>query len=76
MARQAINDNSLEQVVGGLMRFNYNTQILTYTREDGSVTTYNILDFDNAWERSNALHGKNVHEDRIIEDLINSGYIS
>ena len=49
------------------MNFNYNTQILTYTHEEtGVVTTYQILDFENAWKTSNNMHGQNIHEDSII----------
>lgn len=75
MAKQAINDDALEQVVGGLMRFNYRQMIMTYTHEDGSETTHHINDFDGAWELSNKLHGKNWREDDILRELYNKGYI-
>ena len=77
MARELVNDEALEQVVGGLMNFNYYTQVLTYTHEElGTVTKYKILDFKKAWVMSNELHGQNLHEDKIIAQLIESGYIA
>ncbi len=76
MAKQMINEESLDQVVGGLMNFNYNTKILTYKHEETGVkTTYQILDFENAWKLSNSLHGQNLHEDKIIAQLKAKGYI-
>ena len=77
MAREMINEGSLDQVVGGFIHFNRNNYVLTYTHEEtGDVTTYDILDFDKAWQISANLHGQNVHEDRIIAILKSKGYIS
>lgn len=77
MAREALNDESLNRVVGGWMHFNYYTQVLTYTHEEtGQVTNYNILDFENAWKLSNELHGQNLHEDAIMAQLMSRGYIA
>lgn len=75
MSKVALNDENLDQVVGGLMRFNYRTQVMTYTHEDGTQTTHNILDFDNAWDLSNELHAKNIHEDNILKALKDQHYI-
>ena len=77
MAREQINNNDLDKVVGGWMHFNYNTQILTYTHEEtGQVTNYQINDFENAWKTSNSMHGDNYHEDDIIAKLLSNNYIS
>lgn len=75
MAKVALNDDNLDKVVGGLMRFNYRTQIMTFTDAAGVSTTYPINDFDSAWERSNELHAKNYREETIVQDLIDNGYI-
>lgn len=76
MSKEIINDDSLDQVVGGFMNFNYMTKVLTYTHEENhTVTKYQIKDFEKAWKLSNALHAKNLHEDDIIAQLINNGYI-
>ena len=77
MAKQMINEEALDQVVGGLMNFNYKTQVLTYKHEEtGAKTTYKILDFNAAWKLSNDLHGQNIHEDKIIAQLKAKGYIA
>lgn len=76
MSRELINDQSLEQVVGGYMNFNYHTNILTYKHEETGVTTkYTIKDFENAWKLSNQLHAQNMHEDKIIAELKAKHYI-
>ncbi len=76
MAKQMINEEALDQVVGGLMNFNYKTKVLTYKHEEtGAKTTYKILDFDAAWKLSNSLHAQNMHEDKIIAQLKAKGYI-
>lgn len=76
MAKHSIDENQLEEVVGGLMRWNYRNQIMTYTREDGTITAHTINDFDKAWARSNELHGKNYHEDTILQMLLDEGLIN
>lgn len=76
MSKEMINEEKLDQVVGGFMNFNYNTQKLTYKHEEtGAVTTYDIVDFENAWKMSNSLHGQNLHEDTIIQRMMSAGYI-
>lgn len=76
MARELLNDESLEKVVGGFLHFNYYTNVLTYTHEEtGVVTTYDIYDFENAWKLNNTMHGENKHEDVIIQTLLDNGYI-
>lgn len=76
MSKQMVNDEALDKVVGGFMQFNYYTQVLKYTHEElGTVTNYNILDFEKAWKLSNALHAENYHEDKIIAELKAKGYI-
>ncbi len=74
--RKIINDEALEQVVGGLFSFNGITNIITYTHEDGSVTYHKILDYKKAWTMSNDLHGKNVPEDTILAQLIANKYVA
>lgn len=76
MSREQIKDESLDKVVGGLMNFNYNTNVLKYTHEElHTVTTYEIVDFMAAWQLSNARHADGVHEDQIISELLDKGYI-
>ena len=76
MAREALSDDLLDRVVGGWMHFNYYTQVLTYTHEEtGVVTNYDIIDFEKAWKLSNELHGQNLHEDKIMAQLMDKGYI-
>lgn len=75
--RKAISDDALNQVVGGFMQFDYTEKSLKYTHEEtGEVTYYDVDDFENAWKVSNSMHGQNIHEDRIIAELLNKGYIS
>ena len=77
MSKEYINEEALDQVVGGYMNFNYNTKVLKYRHEETqAVTTYQILDFENAWKLSNALHAQNMHEDQIIARLQSEGYIA
>lgn len=76
MGKEIINEKDMEQVVGGYMNFNYNTKVLTYTHEETrEVTTYQILNFDEAWKLNNEMHGQGVHEDQIIAALKSKGYI-
>jgi len=73
--RNVLQDEQVENIVGGLFAFNGRTNILTYTHADNSVTTHKILDYKKAWEMSNDLHGKNVPEDDILKQMIANGYI-
>jgi len=76
MAKEMLNDENLEYVVGGYMNFNYNTKKLKYRHEETkAVTYYEIDDFENAWKLSNQLHAQNLHEDTIIARLKSAGYI-
>lgn len=74
MEKQPMNDEQMEQVSGGLRKFNRKKQILTYTRADGGVEEHKILDYDKAWEMSCSLDGR-MSEDQIIQKLINMRYI-
>ena len=77
MKNQILSDEELDQVIGGLMNFNYDTKVLTYTHEERkTVTKYNIVDFEKAWKLSNARHAENVHEDNIIAEMLSKGYIA
>ena len=77
MAREIINEEHLDNVVGGWMHFNANTKILTYTHEEtGEVKTYNIVKYNRAWGMSNSLHTKGLHEDVIIQKMLADGCIS
>ena len=72
---QKLNDNDLDQINGGLMDFN--GDVLTYTSpETGVVTTYTILNYDEAWKMSNDMHAQNYREDTIIKKLKQNGYIA
>lgn len=73
--KKILNDQEVEQVVGGLMDFNPSTMILTYTHEDNSVTKHPILNYDKAWEMSNQLHAQNYREDTILKKLKSAGYV-
>ena len=73
--RTVINDDVLEQVVGGLFVFHKLSKYVTYTHQDGTVTEHNVLDYDKAWETSCMLEAQNMDEDRIFETLVASGYI-
>ena len=76
MAREMMNEDALDQVVGGFMHFNANTKVLTYTHEEtGAVTTYQILQYNRAWGMSNALHTQGLHEDDIIGKMLADGCI-
>ena len=76
MSIEKINDENLEQIVGGFFAFDYNNKTITYTHDDGSVTIHNILDYDNAWKMSNNLHGLNYREDDILAKMIKEGYVA
>lgn len=73
--RTRIDDELLEQVLGGLFVFHKKSKYLTFTHQDGTVTDHNILDYDKAWERVCILESQNMDEDKIFQDLINKGYI-
>ena len=70
-----IECKELENVVGGFFQFNTNTNIMTYTHKDGSVTEHKILDAKKAWETSNLMHAKLIPEDEILAALISDGYL-
>ena len=71
-----LNDEELDQVVGGIMNFNAQTNKMTCCDGDGRVTQYNILNYEKAWEMSNKLHIQGMPEDAIINRMIDNGYIS
>ena len=76
MSRELMNEDNLDQVVGGFMHFNPDTKVLTYTHEEtGEVKQYQILMYNRAWGMSNALHAKNLHEDEIISKMLSDGCI-
>lgn len=74
--RRALSDQEIENVAGGYMSFNNETMILTYTHEDGSVTTHEILDYNAAWGLSNEMHAQNYREDSILKKMKAKGYIA
>jgi hypothetical protein len=73
--KMMLDDEQLEQVVGGLFVFHKKSRYVTFTHQDGTVTDHNILDYDKAWERCMSLEAANWDEDKIFQDLINKGYI-
>ena len=73
--RRALFDNEVENVIGGAFVFNRKSETLTYYHDDGAVTTYHILDYDNAWNSSNRGHASNQSEDDILQTLISRGYV-
>ena len=77
MAREIINEEHLDNVVGGWMHFNSNTKELTYTHEEtGAVTKYKIVKYKRAWGMSSDLHSQGLHEDVIIQKMLADGCIS
>lgn len=74
--RKALNENELENVVGGAFVFDSSTSTLTYYHDDGSITQHTILDYNNAWNSSNKWHARNYTEDDILNGLISRGYIA
>ncbi len=74
--RQMINEDELENVVGGVFFFSEANMTLTYLHDDGTTTVYRIVDYYSAWENSNAWHGRNVPEDNIIKGLLKMGLIA
>lgn len=73
--RQMIPEGDLENVVGGYMHFDQPTKKMTYYKKDGSVVTYNVKQFKNAWSASNTMHAQGMSEDDIVASLLSSGYI-
>ncbi len=74
MEKKPVNEELLEQVAGGLLVFGWDSNVLTYNREDGSNQEYKILDFRKAWEYCTSL-SKDTKEEEIIQKLINMKYI-
>ena len=70
-----LNDDQLDEVVGGLFKWHKKSMVMDYSHKDGSVTKHKILDFQKAWERSNILHSQMIDEDAILKDLVSKGYI-
>lgn len=73
--RKKLSEQELDQIVGGLMNFNPQTMVMTYTHEDGTVTTHPILNYDKAWVMCNDLHAQNYREDTILKKMRAAGYI-
>ena len=71
-----LDDEMLEEVVGGLFSWSRKKMTMTYSHPDGTTTVHKVLDLDKAWERSNILHSKKMNEDDILKDLISKGYIA
>lgn len=76
MSYEKIDENNLENVVGGFFHWNTNTGYLTYTHQDGSETKHRILNAEKGYELSNKLHGQKMSEDDILDRLIDAGYIA
>ena len=76
MGMERISDEDMGLVVGGLFTWNRSINIMKYEHKDGSITNYEVLNFDEAWNLSNRLHSKNVPEDEILKQLIENGYIA
>ena len=70
-----INEEDLESVVGGLFEWAPRYNKMKYTRENGSVSVYKVINYDKAYSMSCSLHGQNVPEDEILSRLISAGYI-
>ena len=57
------------------MRFDSSTSILTYRHSDGTVTTHEILNYDNAYETYCNQMSQNTDYDSILTILKQTGYI-
>lgn len=76
MERKMINDEALEEVVGGHMHFDANTNVMTYMHEEtGDVTQYELVMYNRAWGISNYYHGLSMHEDEILRIMLEDGCI-
>ena len=74
--REKLNDEIMEEVVGGHMHWNEGTKVMTYMHEEtGAVTQYKCLKFNRAWRLSNTYHAQNMHEDEILSLLLQDGCI-
>ncbi len=73
--REIIDEESLESVVGGLFEWYPSQKRLKYTHDNGTITRYNILDYQKGYALSTQLHAQNVPEDEIIDRLIDAKYI-
>ena len=73
--KMQLNDDQLDEVVGGLFTWHKKSKVMDYTHSDGTVTKHKILDYSKAWELSNNLHAKHMDEDKILSQLISKGYI-
>ena len=71
-----LDDELAEQVLGGLFVFHKRNGTVTYTHQDGTVTSHQILDYGKAWERCNMLEAQNWDGDRIFRDLVAKGYLA
>ena len=76
LERKQVDENALDEVVGGLFNWNPSNDSLTFIHDDGSVSKYHVNDYDKAWSYSNELHAQNYRETTIIKKLKSKGYIS
>ena len=72
---ERMDDNLLENITGGQFNLNSTTNTLTYINQAGTVTEYEILNYDKAWDLINTLSAQNIPEDLIIAKLIGNGYL-
>ncbi len=76
MNREMLDNETLEEIVGGHMHWNQNTKVMTYTHEEtGAVSQFKCIKFNRAWRLSNEYHAKNMHEDEILKLLLADGCI-
>lgn len=75
MGKTEINEQDLDQIVGGQFLFNCDTMMMTYVHSDGSFTTHKILQYDRAWKASNYYHTNKIPEDEILQKMISQGLI-
>ena len=76
MNRQSIADEELVQVVGGLFEFYKKSKYVKYTHPDGTVTQHTLLNYDKAWEMCCNLEAQKMNENKICQQMIDSGYIA
>ncbi len=73
-----LNENELDDVQGGMMKFSGGNMIMTYTHSDGTVTKYPITNGDviAAYKRSCILHAEYINqEDYILQVLQSEGIV-
>jgi hypothetical protein len=67
-----LNEELLDDVQGGMMKWSGGSMTMTYTHRDGSVTKYPVTNGDiiAAYRRSNALHSEYINQEEYILEIL------